>query len=170
MAHESVKSLLSFEQFILDSHHCLCAPDVDILFDSSCVFMLVFLSVCGFTLAQTKQLVWLVWKMLTGPQKSHHFMSRRWFTFEGKVRIEVSFWLQSRSRRDVKKKWDSYGSQYVPATHTETQMHTHTNKPLLRVFRDLRTLSPSIFAEQEQARLKMYRTILHKSSCHVFSL
>lgn len=127
MAHESVKSLLSFEQFILDSHHCLCAPDVDILFDSSSVFMLVFLSVCGFTLAQTKQLVWLVWKMLTGPQKIHHFMSRRWFTFEGKVRIEVSLWLQSRSRRDVKKKWDSHGSQYVPATHTETQMHTHTH-------------------------------------------
>lgn len=49
------------------------------------------------------------------------------------------------------------------------QQHTerHTNKPLPRVFRDLRTHSPSIFAQQEQARLKMYRMILQKSRYHV---
>lgn len=89
---------------------------------------------------------------------------------KGRYELRLAFGYSREVGEMLKKKWDSYGSQYVPATHTETQMHTHTNKPLLRVFRDLRTHSPSIFAEQEQARLKMYRTILHKSSCHVLSL
>lgn len=112
-----------------DSHRCSCAPDVDILFDSSCVFMLVFLSVRGITLAQTTNLFYLCEKCRQAHKKFIISCQGDDSPLKGRYELRLAFGYSREVGKMFKKKNGTCVEVNMCQQHTErhTDAHTQTN-------------------------------------------